>query len=119
MTTTFVNGYNVTGNHAKVGREYHVCNAAGNVLQRANGIEPAMAVAAARLPGDVPEPKPQPVIVERTVTVRPPKTAAKPKTVKKKPERPDWLYGQKRCAGGTRRAISSSATSAKKEHIKE
>lgn len=29
MTTTFVNGYNVTGNHATVGREYRVCNAAG------------------------------------------------------------------------------------------
>lgn len=84
MTTTFVNGYNVTGNHATVGREYHVCNAAGKVLIRsANGIEHAMAIAEARPPGDVPEPEPE-VPPLKVVTPPPQKTAAKPKTAKPK-----------------------------------
>ena len=62
MTTTLVNGYNVTGNHAKSGREYHVCNAVNRVLHVSDGIEPAMAIARGMRTGDVVQDKPKPVV---------------------------------------------------------
>ncbi len=61
MSTELVNGYNVTGNHATVGREYHVCDASGKVLHVAAGKRPAIEFAEGREPGDVrPEPEPTP-----------------------------------------------------------
>ena len=64
-----VNGYNITGNHGATVREYHVCNAAGAVLQRVmGGLQLAIDHAESLPPGDVPEPP----------TPEPPK-AAKPK----------------------------------------
>ena len=63
MFTELVNGYNVTGNHGvKAAREYHVCNAAGNVLARLPGMMLAIADATAREPGDIPEPEPEPTV---------------------------------------------------------
>ena len=62
MTTTFINGYNVTGNHATSGREYRVCDASGRALHTAAGIEPAMAVAQGMRPGDVVPVTPEPVV---------------------------------------------------------
>lgn len=62
----FVNGYNITGNHATTGREYHVCDAAGVVLAAIKGpVAAAMAFAAAQVPGDVTEPvaAPEPPIL--------------------------------------------------------
>ena len=94
MITEFVNGYNVTGNHGTGSeRRYHVCDAAGKVLIRsAVGKVHAMAIAAARPPGDVPDPeavrKAAAVLAAamplKVVTPPPQKTAAKPKTAKPK-----------------------------------
>ena len=87
MITEFVNGYNVTGNHGTGSeRKYHVCDAAGKVLIRsAVGKVHAIALAAARPLGDVPEPKPEPEPAPLKVVTPPPqKTAAKPKTATRK-----------------------------------
>ena len=65
MITEFVNGYNVTGNHATVGRDYHILNADGRVVGKAPGKVLAMAAAAELPRGDlvqedaVPEPEPE------------------------------------------------------------
>lgn len=68
MITEFVNGYNITGNHATVGREYHICDAAGKLLLQLPGKVMAIASAKALPPGDVPEP-------EETVSLPAPGTA--------------------------------------------
>ncbi len=65
--SNLVNGYNVTGNHgAGSERKYHVCDAAGKVLHRADGMGPAFAVAEKLPPGDIaetiPEPAPVPAV---------------------------------------------------------
>ncbi|KKN00068.1 hypothetical protein LCGC14_1141500 [marine sediment metagenome] len=54
--SNLVNGYNVTGNHGTGSeRKYHVCDAAGKVLHRADGIGPAFAIAEKLSPGDIAE----------------------------------------------------------------
>jgi len=68
-----VNGYKITGNHAASGREYRICDAAGNVIDRVyDKRHVAERVAAAMPLGDVPEPVPEPTAAE------PPEPAAKP-----------------------------------------
>ncbi len=59
----FVNGYNVTGNHASSGRLYRVENLAGELLREFVGLESKYQArnAANEMPsGDVPEPLPDP-----------------------------------------------------------
>jgi len=57
----WINGYNITGNHATSGRDYRVEDAAGVVLAGVKGpIRAAMALAEKMQLGDVPEPKPAP-----------------------------------------------------------
>ena len=62
MPTDRINGYNITGNHGTgTDREYHVCNAAGDILHRAKGRKSlALNYAANVDTGDVPAPDPPP-----------------------------------------------------------
>jgi len=69
-----VNGYNVTGNHAAVGREYHLENAAGEALHAVNNRAIARGLARSLPPGDVPEPQrpsPEPAPVALPVPPEP------------------------------------------------
>ena len=83
-----VNGYNVTGNHAAVGREYHLENAAGEALHAVNNRAIARGLARSLPPGDVPEPQrpsPEPAPVALPVTPKPKrKRQPKPKRKGKK-----------------------------------
>ena len=82
------NGYLVTGNHAAVGREYHVALADGQVVRMADRQDRAIAVACGMAGGDM-KPKPKPKRVESVVQYTPPeKTAEKPKPKEKPKSKP-------------------------------
>ena len=69
-----VNGWRVTGNHAAVGREYHLENAAGEMCHVVNSKPIARGLAASLPVGDVPEPirpSPDPVSVASPVPPEP------------------------------------------------
>lgn len=63
MYESYENGYRITGNHAKQGREYHVCNSAG-VVCKGDCVADAIAKAGKRTTGDVVPPVVEPVVVE-------------------------------------------------------
>lgn len=71
------NGYRVTGNHRNVGkghgREYHVKNAAGEVLQVCDSKRGAIEHARCESPGDVKPPPPPKPSAPAISTVRPAK----------------------------------------------
>lgn len=84
-----INGYELTGNHAAIGREYRVCRADGEVVAVSHvGKGDAIAIAE-RLPtGDITV-APEPVVEPTPAPVSPPvkkleKKAAKKKATKRK-----------------------------------
>ena len=80
MSSSIVNGYNVTGNHGTGSeRKYHLCDAAGKVLHRADGMAPAFAIAEKLPAGDVPKPKPVPKVKAEAKPLAKKSAATKPK----------------------------------------
>ncbi len=81
----YVNGYEIPDHNygTGAGREYHVCNAAGEVLSKCSGKMPAIADANARPPGDAAEPVPEPKPPPLKVVTPPTKKAVGPTTAKK------------------------------------